>query len=147
MIVEKAGQDDINTVSALFDQYRQFYLKEPDIELCTAYISDRIKNGESVIFVAKEDGVGLGFVQLYPTFCSVQASKIYILYDLFVSEFSRKLGVGRALMMAVKKHVKENGGKRIDLRTAKDNKKAQALYQDLGYEIGMKDFLTYSLQL
>lgn len=98
MKIITADKADIQEVARLFDLYRQFYQCDADLALATRFISERIKNGESVIFLAVEDESVIGFVQLYPSFCSVEAIKIHILYDLFVEPGKRKSGAGKMLM-------------------------------------------------
>jgi ribosomal protein S18 acetylase RimI-like enzyme len=75
----------------------------------------------------------LGFCQLYPTFCSVIASPIYVLYDLFVRPEARKSGAGKALLIAAEQHAAQNGYARMDLTTAKTNLPAQSLYESRGW--------------
>jgi ribosomal protein S18 acetylase RimI-like enzyme len=148
MEIRRGNVDDVAELARLFDLYRQFYECESDLELATQFISDRIGNDESTLFVANGDGQGLiGFVQLYPTFCSVQAAKIFILYDLFVDSSVRNAGVGAQLMQAAAAYAKDAGAARVDLRTAFTNKPGQHLYEKVGYRKVLEDFHTYSLQL
>jgi len=74
-----------------------------------------------------------GFCQLYPTFCSVAAAPIYVLYDLYVAPASRGAGLGRALMLNAQAFAAANGAARMDLSTAQTNAAAQALYESLGW--------------
>lgn len=132
--VRLADTEDLSVVSALFDSYRQFYKQEPDEALARRFIGDRMAQHESVIFLAEDPaGRALGFCQLYPTFCSVTAASIYVLYDLFVVPAARQFGVGRALMLAAEEHARGAGVARMDLSTAKTNVPAQALYESLGW--------------
>ena len=85
-------------------------------------------------------------MQLYPLFCSVAATPIWILYDLYVEPSVRRQGVGKLLMNQARKLAKSNGASRIDLETAVDNTNAQALYEALGYEKEV-EFFKYSLLL
>ena len=129
-----ASTGDLAAVSALFDSYRQFYKQEPDPGLAKRFIGERLSKHESVIFIAEDTSdQAVGFCQLYPTFCSVAAAQIYVLYDLFVAASARQLGVGRALMLAAEEHARKNGVVRMDLSTAKTNLPAQALYESLGW--------------
>ena len=143
-----ATQRHIEGVAHLFDLYRQFYECDPDLELATRFIATRIRNNESTIFLAeREDSSAMGFVQLYPSFCSVEAVKILILHDLFVESSYRRLGIGEALMKRATAHARECGALRIDLLTAKTNEPGQALYERLGYQKVLRDFFAYSLQV
>tara|TARA_R110001583_G_scaffold174631_1_gene329128 strand:- start:42639 stop:43040 length:402 start_codon:yes stop_codon:yes gene_type:complete len=128
----------------MFDQYRQFYEQKSDPSLATIFMSDRIAKQESIIFIAKDSaGFGLGFCQLYPSFCSVEAAPIYVLYDLFVRPEYRRNGVARELLLEAEAHATLNQIGRMDLTTAKSNTQAQALYESLGW-IRDEVFLTYN---
>lgn len=147
MEIVKANQHHIAQVSRLFDLYRQFYECEPDLELATRFISERIERKESDIFVAHSQDKAIGFVQLYPSFCSVDAVRIYILYDLYVDANSRKSGVGEDLMNVATEWARTNGAARLDLQTAHDNLVGQNLYEKLGYKKTLEDFYSYSLEV
>ena len=131
----------------LFDAYRQFYQQAPNLTLAKTFIAARIESQESIILVAENNVQKLvGFCQIYPSFCSVIAAKIGVLYDLFVDSSARKTGVGRALILAAHEYAANNGMARLDLSTAKDNLKAQALYESLGW-VRDEVFYTYSKQI
>lgn len=96
-----ATTTDIAGVARLFDAYRQFYDKPADLALATTYIGERIHNSESIVIVAEHQDRGLlGFCQLYPTFCSVEAVPTLSLYDLFVWPEARRRGLGKKLLLA-----------------------------------------------
>jgi ribosomal protein S18 acetylase RimI-like enzyme len=133
--IRPAGITDVETVADLFDQYRQFYQQAPDPDLARRFIRDRIQRHDSVILLAvTADGAAAGFCQLYPSFCSVAAAPIFILYDLFVAPDHRKTGTAKALMAAAEDAARKSGAVRIDLSTAKTNLPAQALYESLGWK-------------
>lgn len=147
MEIRKYQTQDLDELGRLFNDYRVFYEQPSDIALASRYIAERTRAGDSVIFVASEDGTTLtGFCQLYPSFCSVAAAPIYVLYDLFVSPSHRRLGVGAQLLKAAEVHARAEGKVRMDLTTAKDNLKAQALYESLGWKRD-EVFYTYNLSL
>ncbi|HIN13150.1 MAG TPA: GNAT family N-acetyltransferase, partial [Gammaproteobacteria bacterium] len=87
-----------------------------------------------------------GFVQLYPSFCSVSTIPILILYDLYVDQNHRGDGIGRLLMNQARDFAKENGYKRLELSTAKDNFIGQSLYKTIGYKLD-EDFFHFSLDI
>ena len=147
MEIVRANESHIPEISRLFDLYRQFYKCEPNINLATQFISDRFNNGESVIFVAQTKERLKGFVQMYPSFCSVDAIKIFILYDLYVGEGNRQSGIGELLMNNATAYAKAEGASRIDLLTAIDNRPGQHLYEKLGYNRDLEDFYAYSLKI
>jgi len=144
VIVRKAKLDDFKQVASLFNEYRQFYEQPQDIDLAESFIKARLVNKDSIIFVAANDEKHLvGFCQLYPTFCSVIAVPILVLYDLFVEVSARKTGAGKLLMLAAQEHAKKNGYARLDLTTAKTNLMAQSLYESLGW-VRDEVFYTYT---
>ncbi len=127
--------------------YRQFYKYESNLIESTNYIKDRIKNNESIIFIAINDAnKAIGFVQLYETFGSLDLGKIIILYDLYVKEDHRKNNIGRQLMIRSHEYAKKINAKRIQLSTATDNFIGQSLYESLGYVKDI-DFYTYDFEI
>jgi len=139
IIIRIANLDDLEPLAELFNAYRQFYEEASDIGLARCFLQDRLNNKDSVIFVAEnaesanQEQKLIGFCQLYPTFCSVIASPICVLYDLFVDANVRKSGAGKALMLAAHEYAANNGYARLDLTTAKTNLTAQMLYESLGW--------------
>lgn len=146
--VVRAVAKDAGAIGVLFDLYRQFYDQRPDPLRCERFIQDRIMRSESVIFMATAGGLNepLGFTQMYPTFCSVAADRIFVLYDLFVCEKARGKGIGRQLMQAAERHARQVGAVRIQLETHHSNTNAQRLYEGLGYQKD-EEFFSYSLSL
>jgi ribosomal protein S18 acetylase RimI-like enzyme len=143
-----AELDDLEVVATLFNDYRRFYEQPADLALARAFVRERITRGESVILLAEDpQAAGAarhpGFCQLYPSFCSVAAAPIYVLYDLFVDPASRKAGVGRTLLLAAERLAAERGKARMDLSTAKSNRAAQSVYESLGW-VRDEVFYTYS---
>jgi ribosomal protein S18 acetylase RimI-like enzyme len=147
--IRRAEERDLAELASLFNAYRLFYEQQSDIVLAENFLRERIKNNESVIFVADNPESHLankldGFCQLYPTFCSVEARPIAVLYDLFVAPSARGRGVAKALMLAAQSYAENNGKARLDLTTAKTNYSAQALYESLGWE---RDDVFYAYNL
>lgn len=124
-----------------------FYEQESDRGAARSFLSDRLENGESVVFLAEDDeGRGLGFTQLYPMFSSVRMRRIWILNDLFVSDTARRRGVARALMGAAADHARATGAAGLELATARDNTAAKSVYEDLGWTLDT-EFDHYSLNV
>jgi GNAT superfamily N-acetyltransferase len=146
--VFRANAAHLDGIAVLFDGYRQFYRQPPDLDAARRFLSDRLKNDESVIFAARlaeTDGL-VGFTQLYPTFSSVQMRRVWTLNDLFVAESARGHGVARALMEAAREFAVSTGAVALELATELDNTVAQALYDALDYE-RVSDYLHFALTL
>ena len=140
---------DAVAVASLFDAYRQFYGKAPDLALAEQFVRQRLSNGDSLILVAearRASAEPLGFVQLYPTFSSLACNRSWILNDLYVAEHARRRGVAEALMNAAAETARRAGVSSLSLQTAHDNAAAQALYVKLGYVLD-EEFRTYALTL
>ncbi len=145
--INLANEGHLNELARLFNLYRVFYKQPFDKDMAIDFIKLRMKQKQSIVFVAEEsDGILSGFVQLYPSFCSVSAIPVLILYDLFVDEEERGKGIGRNLMHKSTEYAKLNGFKRLELSTAKDNVIGQSLYESLDYELD-EEFLHYSLEV
>lgn len=142
--VRQAQAADLEPVAELFDLYRQFYEQPADPALARQFIAERLARQESVVLVAQSASGGLvGFCQLYPSFCSVEARPIYVLYDLFVLPAARQSGVGRWLLQAAEARALQDGKARMDLTTARSNVPAQTLYASLGW-VRDEVFLAYN---
>ena len=127
--VRQAVVADLDTLAALFDQYRQFQGKTADLAACRAFLHDRFNHSESVAFVATTEGQPVGFAQLYPSFSSTALARVFILNDLFVSKEGRRAGVATALLQAVEEYAWSFGACRVSLNVAQVNVSAQALYE------------------
>ena len=132
--ISAATKADAAAIAPLFDAYRQFYQYPPDLALANRYIAERIEKADSLILLAQDASAqALGFCQLYPTFCSLEAKPIYALYDLYVAPAARGAGIGNLLLLAAEQSAREHGMCRLDLTTAKTNLPAQAAYEALGW--------------
>ncbi|WP_164214355.1 GNAT family N-acetyltransferase [Virgibacillus sp. YIM 98842] len=144
IILQKADLDQIELVADLFDKYRVFYKQSSNVEEGKKFIRERMENQQSVIFLAIEKQENLvrplGFVQLYPSYSSVNLAKIWILNDLYVEQSARRRGVATRLMQKAKEFALETGAKELTLETAKDNHQAQQLYELIGYKKDSEHF-------
>ncbi len=146
IVITRATKEHYKDVGALFDLYRQFYKYRTNLKASTKFIKDRINQNESFIFICFYKKEPAGFVQLYETFDSLNINKKLILYDLYVDKKYRKNGIGRKLMDQAKKLAKYKKIQNIELSTAKNNKKAQSLYESLDYKRD-KEYYNYFLEL
>ncbi|PJI99252.1 ribosomal protein S18 acetylase RimI-like enzyme [Acidovorax sp. 69] len=145
--IRPATPADADAIAPLFDAYRQFYEQTPDLAKAHAFVAERLERQESVILLALDASqAAVGFCQLYPTFCSVEAAPIYTLYDLFVAAAARKTGAGRSLLMAADATARAHGKVRMDLTTAHTNTTAQSLYESLDWTLDTV-FRAYSKQV
>jgi GNAT superfamily N-acetyltransferase len=144
--ITRATAADVDALLPLFLGYLHFYNKPIDKAASRDFLAARIGNGESVVFLARDEtsGEALGFVQLYPAFASTLLARSWILNDLFVTEAARGRGVSKQLMDAARGLAIETGARELFLQTARTNTVAQSLYASLGWERD-DHFLVYTL--
>lgn len=146
MELRRATLDDLGLLVPLFDSYRIFYRQPSDPGRAERFLSERLSAGESVIFLAREGGTAVGFVQLYPSFWSVAACRSWILNDLYVVPGQRGTGIGRALLDRARAHAQATGAGGLDLSTQRSNLTAQRLYEAAGWQRD-DEFYHYELPL
>ena len=62
--VRQAVFSDLGELAQLFDQYRVFQGKESDLSAARTFLKARFDHGESVVFIAYEKLLPLGFAKL-----------------------------------------------------------------------------------
>ncbi len=142
--VRQAVLSDIETVALLFDEYRQFYGRESDVDAGRQFLLSRFNHGESVIFIATYEGESIGFTQLYPSFSSLSLARAFVLNDLYVKPAARRFGAGKQLLNSAAEYAQALGASWLTLSTAVTNESAQALYEKNGWQRD-HEFLVYNL--
>lgn len=159
--IVRATLEHLEMATVLFDGYRQSYGQDSDVAGAREFLSERLKQDQSVIFLAlrlldnvpadnvpadKKDDLACGFTQLYPTFSSVSLRPVWILNDLFVPPPARRQGIGKRLLQTAAEFAAKRGAKRLTLATGVDNRGAQRLYEQLGWRQD-RDFVHYNYEL
>ena len=132
--IRKATQDDLIQLSQLFDEDRMFYHKTSDISGAEQFISERLENRDSEIFVVEEDGKLGGFVQLYPLFSSTRMKRYWLLNDLYVNSNSRGKGYSKVLIEEAKVLCRTSDSCGMYLETGKENRIGNQLYPSVGFK-------------
>jgi ribosomal protein S18 acetylase RimI-like enzyme len=147
MEIKRVNIEEADCITNLFDLYRQFYKQPSDQQVAQKFIRDRLSNNESVIFVALENQLPVGFTQLYPKYSSMRVNKNWILNDLYVISEYRSAGVGRALIGAAMEFAENEGATFVQLETAVDNYTTQRLYEEIGFkkQEAETEFLLYRI--
>lgn len=136
MQVREAKKSDLDQLSALFDGYRVFYRKDSDKEKAKEFLSERLQNNDSEIYVYESnEGKLAGFVQLYPLFSSTRMRKLWLLNDLFVSPDFRGQGVSVKLIERAKQLVADSSAFGMFLETEKTNLIGNNLYPRTGFKL------------
>ncbi len=134
MLIRQATALDLEQIVPLFDAYRQFYGRTPDLQGARSFLLERFAHQQSVIFVALSDrGDAVGFTQLFPSFSSTAMARTFILNDLFVDPGSRRSRVGWELLEVATSYARAVGAVRLTLSTGISNAEAKALYASHGW--------------
>ena len=132
--IRKAGKEDIEDLTVLFDLYRVWYHQPSDIAAARQFLLQRMEKKESVVLVAVQEDTLVGFTQLYPIFSSVSLQRTWLLNDLYVHARVRKQGVAKQLLEAARQHGLYTGAKWLLLQTGNDNFNAQSVYEKNGWK-------------
>jgi GNAT superfamily N-acetyltransferase len=145
-IISPVGEADLEDLLPLLRGYCDFYEVDPSDEallaLCRALIADPEREG--VQLIAREpDGRAVGFATVYWTWQTLSAARLGVMNDLFVTEAARGTGLVDRLIAACRERCAEHGAGELAWQTAKDNHRAQAVYERVGGR--RSEWLDYSL--
>ena len=141
--IKRAHEGHLNELAVLFDDYRVFYRKESNLEGAKGFLSERMQQKESIIFVALLEEKLVGFTQLYPLFSSTNMMPIWLLNDLFVAKEHRGKQISKGLIKAAQEHCKITKANGISLETEKNNVPGNALYPKMGFAIDQEHNFYY----
>jgi len=146
--IKRVREDDLDALLPLMRGYCDFYEVAPSDEdllaLSRALIADPEREGLQLIAGA-EDGEAVGFATIYWTWQTLDAARLAVMNDLFVSESARGSGLADALILACADEARSHGALSLGWQTAKDNTRAQKVYERVGAE--RSEWLDYSLAL
>lgn len=145
-VIARVTEDDLPELLPLMRGYCDFYDAAPSEEallaLSRALLASPDCHGAQLI--ARDDqGRAIGFATVYWSWSTLQAREIGVMNDLFVSEDARGRGVAEALIAECAELCRERGAVELVWQTAKDNLRAQAVYERLGAR--RHEWLDYSL--
>ncbi|HMF29425.1 MAG TPA: GNAT family N-acetyltransferase [Candidatus Cybelea sp.] len=133
MTIAQASIADLDAVAPLFDAYRSFFAGAGDFARSRAFLQDRLRAGDSVVFFARSGAHALGFIQLYPLWSSWYCRRIWFLSDLYVREESRKCGIGRRLVERAVEHAVATGASSMIVELPHREPHLAAFYARLGF--------------
>lgn len=136
MQIRPIEKSDLEQLAKLFDGYRVFYKKESDLNAAKTFLSERLKNQDSKIYVCETDERNLvGFTQLYPLFSSTRMKRLWLLNDLYVDPDFRGKAIAVKLIDRAKQLVKETSACGMYLETGKSNVIGNKLYPKTGFQL------------
>jgi ribosomal protein S18 acetylase RimI-like enzyme len=148
MQITTVGVADVEDLLPLMREYCDFYgveHTELDLEgLARALTAD--PDCEGFQLLTRDDaGRPVGFATVYWCWSTLSASRIGVMNDLFVRSEARRRGIAEALIRECPARASGRGATSLRWQTAKDNLRAQRVYERGGAGQGMaRDYVLYT---
>lgn len=134
LTIRSATTGDVDAIAPLFDAYREFFTKKPDLAVSRAFLHERLERGESVVLAAFDRTVAAGFLQLYPLFSSWYVRRQWFLSDLYVAEAFRGRGIGARLVAAAIEYAEQTNARAILVELPFSEPHLTRFYSRLAFE-------------
>ena len=138
---------DLDALLPLMRAYCDFYEAAPRdddlLALARALIADPEREG--VQLIARSDGEAVGFATIYWSWATTIAARIGVMNDLFVSPTARGTGAAEALIRGCVEECGRHGAAELTWQTARDNARAQRVYDRVGAT--RAEWVDYSLSV
>ena len=145
--IARVGEGDLAELLPLLRAYCDFYEVSPPeddlLALARALIADPEREG--VQLLARLEGDAIGFATIYWSWATTIASRIGVMNDLYVAPEARGSGAADALIAACADECRQHGATELTWQTAKDNARAQRVYDRVGAK--RSEWVDYSLNL
>jgi GNAT superfamily N-acetyltransferase len=146
MTIELVTEADLDELLPLMRAYCDFYEVAPsddDLLLMSRVLIDDPER-EGVQLIARDDnGRAVGFATIFWSWSTLSARRLGVMNDLFVAEDARGGGYADALIRTCVDQARDHGAGTLGWQTAKDNYRAQAVYERVGGK--REEWLDYSL--
>jgi ribosomal protein S18 acetylase RimI-like enzyme len=134
LTIRKATTDDLDAVAPLFDAYREFFTRAPDLDVSRRFLGERLERGESVVLAGFDGERAAGFLQLYPLFSSWYAKRQWFLSDLYVTPAFRERGVGTRLVRGAIEYAQQTQARAILVELPFSEPHLTRFYAQHGFE-------------
>ena len=142
------GEGDLAELLPLMRGYADFYGVSPSDEgllaMSRTLVSD--PEHEGVQIIARDDtGTPVGFATIFWSWSTLSARRLGVMNDLFVTSGARGGGLADALIAECVERCRIRGADSLGWQTAKDNLRAQGVYERVGAK--REEWLDYSLDV
>jgi len=148
MRVHLVQEADLEELLPLMRGYCDFYevdtADEDLLAMCRALIADPEREGFQLV-ARNETGTAIGFATVFWSWSTLRAGRIGVMNDLFVASGARGGGAAEGLIAACRERCAERGARVLSWQTARDNLRAQTVYERVGAV--REEWLDYSLEL
>jgi ribosomal protein S18 acetylase RimI-like enzyme len=132
--ISRVTQGDLDELLPLMRAYCAFYEVDPPddalLSLSRALLADPVREG--VQLIARHDGEAVGFATIYWSWATTIAARIGVMNDLYVAPTARGSGAADELILACLEECRQHGAAELTWQTAKDNERAQRVYDRIG---------------
>jgi GNAT superfamily N-acetyltransferase len=148
-VITRVREEDLEELLPLLRAYCDFYEVSPSDEallaLSRALIADPEREGLQLIARSVSDPThpAVGFATVYWTWQTLSAARLAVMNDLFIAPGGRGSGLADRLIAACRERAAEHGATELAWQTAKDNHRAQKVYERVGGH--RSEWLDYSL--
>jgi GNAT superfamily N-acetyltransferase len=148
-VITTVTEADLPELLLLMRGYCDFYEVDPSDDALLAMSRMLIDDSEleGVQLIARDDdGQAVGFATIFWTWSTLSASRLAVMNDLFVVADARGGGHADALIAECVERARARGATELAWQTAKDNARAQAVYDRVGATRDER-WLDYSLDV
>jgi GNAT superfamily N-acetyltransferase len=146
-MIAPVTEADLPDVLPLMRAYCDFYEVSPTdgdlLAMSRALIADPEREGVQLI-ARDPGGTAIGFATVFWSWSTLGATRIGVMNDLFVTPDARGSGIAPALIDACLERTREHGASSLSWQTARDNARAQALYERIAAK--REEWIDYSLE-
>jgi GNAT superfamily N-acetyltransferase len=146
VLIADVTEEDLPDLLPLVRAYCDFYEVAPSddqlIALSRALIADPDREGFQLI-ARDSSGRAVGFATVFWTWSTLSAAREATMNDLFVHSDARGSGLADALIEECRKRARRRDAVSLNWQTAKDNLRAQAVYERVGAK--RSEWIDYSL--
>ena len=147
-MIARVTEADLVDLLPLVRGYCDFYEVAPSdddlLALSRALLASPECHGVQLI-ARDQQGSAVGFATVYWTWSTTRAREIGVMNDIFVAEEARGTGLAEALIAACVEVCRERGAVALSWQTARDNDRAQAVYERVGAR--REEWIDYSLPI
>lgn len=146
--IQLVTEADLPELLPLMRGYCDFYAVAPPgdrlLELARTLMTN--PEFEGLQLMARDDsGRAVGFATIFWSWSTLSAARIGVMNDLFVSPEARGSGAAEALILECRERCRVRGARWLSWQTAKDNLRAQAVYDRVGGK--REEWVDYSLDV
>jgi GNAT superfamily N-acetyltransferase len=147
-MISAVREEDLPELLPLLRGYCDFYEVAPSDEqllaLCRALLADPAREGVQLLARDDRTAEAIGFATIFWSWSTLEAGRLAVMNDLFVVPAARGSGVADELIASCRQTARERGAVWLGWQTARDNRRAQKVYDRVGAEAAM--WIDYGLR-